>query len=117
MPVGCVVALTGVALSLPATLPTAVLGVALLAAGFFVVHGVASGWVPARAHAGGVATAQAASLYLFTYYAGSSLFGALAGRAWSWGAWPAVSGLAALLLVMSGILAVLLRRMPVLAAR
>ena len=32
--------------------------------GFFAVHGVASGWVPARAHAGGVGTGQAASLYL-----------------------------------------------------
>ena len=49
-----------------------------MTAGFFVVHGVASGWVPVRASAGGVAAAQAASLYLFAYYLGSSVFGGLA---------------------------------------
>jgi YNFM family putative membrane transporter len=41
-----------------------------LSAGFFTVHGVASGWVPTRAHAGGVASGQVASLYLFAYYLG-----------------------------------------------
>ena len=51
-----------------------------MTAGFFVVHGVASGWVPARAHAGGVASAQAASLSLFAFSLGSSVFGNLAGR-------------------------------------
>lgn len=30
-----------------------VLGLALFTAGFFAVHGIASGWVPARAHAAG----------------------------------------------------------------
>lgn len=117
LPAGCALALAGVAVSLPDRLPTAVVGVALLTAGFFVVHGVASGWVPARAHAGGIATGQAASLYLFAYYAGSSVFGGLAGRAWAWGAWPAVSALAAALLVATGGLAFLLFRMPVWSAR
>ena len=73
-------------------------GLALLTAGFFAVHGVASGWVPARAHAGGVATGQAASLYLFTYYLGSSVFGSLAGPAWRRRPWPGVVALAVLLL-------------------
>ena len=36
-------------------LPVVVPGLAVMTAGFFVVHGVASGWVPTRAHAGGVA--------------------------------------------------------------
>ena len=114
VPVGSVLALGGVAVTLPGTLPTAVLGLALLTAGFFVVHGVASGWVPARAHAGGVATAQAASLYLFAYYLGASAFGAAAGRVWTWGAWPAVAGLAAALLLVSGALALVLRAVPAL---
>ena len=61
-----------------------------MTAGFFAVHGVASSWVPVRAHAGGVASAQAASLYLFAYYLGSSVFGNLAGHAWTAGGWPAV---------------------------
>src|SRR6185503_2300147 len=33
---------------------------------------------------------QAASLYLFAYYAGSSVFGSLSGVAWSLAGWPAV---------------------------
>jgi YNFM family putative membrane transporter len=110
--VGCLVAVAGVLLTLPRSLPVVVLGLAVLTAGFFAVHGVASGWVPTRAHAGGVASAQAASLYLFAYYLGSSVFGSLAGRAWSDGAWPAVAGLAATLLVICALLALWLLRIP-----
>jgi YNFM family putative membrane transporter len=80
LPFGCVVALIGVLLTLPASLPLLVVGLALVIAGFFAIHGVASSWVPARAHAAGLATAQAASLYLFTYYVGASVFGALGGH-------------------------------------
>jgi MFS transporter, YNFM family, putative membrane transport protein len=89
-------------------------GLALLVAGFFTVHGVASGWVPARAHARGASTAQTASLYLFTYYLGSSVFGSLAGRAWTDAAWPGVVELAAVLLCVAGGLAFVLRRTPAL---
>ena len=78
------------------------------------MHAVASGWVPARAHAGGVATAQAASLYLFAYYAGSSVFGSVAGQAWSWSGWDGVAALPAALLVVTGALTLLLRRTPAL---
>jgi MFS transporter, YNFM family, putative membrane transport protein len=101
-----------VLLTLPASLPVVVLGLAVLTAGFFAVHGVASGWVPARAHAGAVASGQAASLYLFAYYLGSSVFGSLAGQAWTVGAWPAVVGLASALVLVSGMLALGLRRIP-----
>jgi YNFM family putative membrane transporter len=72
--------------------------------------------VPVRAHAGGVASAQAASLYLFAYYLGSSVFGNLAGRAWTAGAWPEVVVLSLSLLLISGVLAAWLRRTPTLAA-
>ena len=89
-----------------------VLGLAVMTAGFFVVHGVASGWVPGRAHAGGVAAGQAASLYLFAYYLGSSVFGSLAGQAWTIGAWPAVVVLSLALVAVTGLLAAGLRRIP-----
>jgi YNFM family putative membrane transporter len=79
---------------------------------FFGIHGVASGWVPARAHAGGIASGQAASLYLFAYYLGSSIFGSLAGPAWTLGAWPAVAALALTLLLVSGLLTAWLRHIP-----
>jgi YNFM family putative membrane transporter len=114
VPVGCLITAAGVLLTLPGSLPLIVAGLAVMTAGFFVMHGVASGWVPARAHAGGVASAQAASLYLFAYYLGSSVFGGLAGRAWTLGAWPAVAALALALLVVSGLLAAWLRHTPVL---
>jgi MFS transporter, YNFM family, putative membrane transport protein len=116
VPVGCLIAAAGVLLTLPASLPCIVAGLAVMTAGFFAVHGVASSWVPVRAHAGGVASAQAASLYLFAYYLGSSVFGNLAGRAWTVGAWPAVVALALSLLVVSGLLAAWLRRTPTLVA-
>ena len=114
LPFGAALAVGGTLLTLPSTLPTLILGLALLVAGFFAVHGVASGWVPARAHAGGASTAQAASLYLFTYYLGSSVFGSLAGTAWTDDAWPGVVALSALLLCAAGLLALVLRRTPTL---
>lgn len=114
MPFGCLLTLAGLLLTLPSSLPLIIVGLALMTAGFFCVHGVASGWVPVRAHAGDVAPAQAASLYLFAYYAGSSIFGALAGTAWSFGSWPAVVTLSMTLIVLSGLSAVRLRRVPAL---
>jgi MFS transporter, YNFM family, putative membrane transport protein len=114
LPLGCLLAVAGGFLTLPPSLPVVVTGLALLTAGFFAVHGVASGWVPARAHAGGVATGQAASLYLFTYYLGSSVFGSLAGPAWAHAAWPGVVALSVLLLAVTGGLSLVLRRTPTL---
>lgn len=116
VPVGCAIAVAGVLLTLSASLPVVVLGLAVMTAGFFTVHGVASGWVPTRAHAGGVASGQAASLYLFAYYLGSSVFGSLTGRAWTVGGWPGVVLLAAALYLVSGLLALWLRRTPPLDA-
>jgi YNFM family putative membrane transporter len=117
LPVGGLVAVSGLAVSLVDSLPVVVLGTALLVVGFFAVHGVASGWVPARAHAGAVSTAQAASFYLFTYYAGSSVFGSLAGAAWSLGAWPAVVALASVLMLATVALAVSLKHSASLLTR
>jgi MFS transporter, YNFM family, putative membrane transport protein len=114
VPAGCLITVAGVLLTLPGSLPAVVLGLAVMTAGFFVVHGVVSGWVPARAHAGGVASGQAASLYLFAYYLGSSIFGSLAGRAWALDAWPGVVALTLALLLVSGLLTARLRRIPAL---
>jgi YNFM family putative membrane transporter len=117
VPVGCLIMVAGVLLTLPDTLPFLVLGLAVMTAGFFAVHGVASGWVPTRAHAGGVASGQAASIYLFAYYLGSSVFGSLTGQAWTVGAWPAVVLLASVLVLATGLLAAWLRRTPSLDPR
>jgi YNFM family putative membrane transporter len=112
VPVGCLVTAAGVLLTLASPLPLVVLGLAVMTGGFFVVHGVASGWVPTRAHAGGVAAGQAASLYLFAYYVGSSVFGSAAGRAWSAGGWNAVVVLALVLVGLTGLIVLWLRRTP-----
>ncbi|MBB2947608.1 YNFM family putative membrane transporter [Actinoplanes lutulentus] len=117
MPFGCLLTAAGLLLTLPDNLPVMIVGLALLTGGFFCVHGLASGWVPVRAHAGDVPAGQAASLYLFAYYAGSSVFGSLSGAAWSGGGWVAVVALAAVFVTVSGVLAGALRRVPILAAR
>lgn len=112
VPVGCLITLAGVATTLAGPMPLIVLGLAVMTAGFFAVHGVASGWVAVRAHAGGGGTGQAASLYLFAYYLGSSVFGGVAGTAWTHAAWPGVVVEAAGLLLITLLLTLLLRRTP-----
>ena len=69
------------------------------------------------AHAGGVASGQAASLYLFAYYLGSSVFGSVTGQAWTAGGWPGVVALSAGLFLACGLLALWLRTTPSLDPR
>jgi YNFM family putative membrane transporter len=114
MPFGCLVAIAGVVFTLAPSLVVLILGMALLTAGFFAVHGLASGWVPVRAHAEGVSSGQAASLYLFTFYLASSVFGSLAGSAWHTAGWPGVVLLAVVLFAVTAALALWLRRIPTL---
>lgn len=113
-PVAGVIAIVGALVTLVPSLPVLILGLALLTAGFFALHGVASGWVPVRAHAGGVSTGQAASLYLFTSYLGSSVFGSVAGSAWHGAGWPGVVALAVLLFGIAVALTLRLRAVPTL---
>jgi YNFM family putative membrane transporter len=94
VPVAVGVMGAGVALTLAGPLVLFVAGLCVLTVGFFAAHGVASGWVAVRAAAGGRPVGQAASLYSFWYYAGSSVGGTLAGRAWDLTGWPGVALLA-----------------------
>ena len=112
IPAGCAIALLGVLLTLSSAVALIVLGVAALTVGFFCVHGLASGWVTARAHLAGVSTGQAAAFYLFAYYVGSSVFGNLGSAAWSRAGWPGVVGLAAGLLLTASAMVGVLRRTP-----
>lgn len=111
-PVGAGIAAVGVLVTIPDHLGTLVLGLALVVIGFFAVHGIASGWVPVRAHAGGTSASQAASLYLFTYYLGSAVFGTASGAAWTRAGWPGSVTLSVVLMLLVVALAVLLRRTP-----
>ncbi len=84
---GEVVAALGLLLTLPSSLPSVIGGVLIFTAGFFAAHSVASSWVSAiaREH-----RAEASGLYLFAYYTGSSVLGALSGLAFSGHGWNGV---------------------------
>ncbi|MDU3174539.1 MAG: MFS transporter [Corynebacterium striatum] len=79
-------------------LPLVLLGIVALTVGFFAAHSTASGWV------GHLAThdrAEASSMYVFCYYFGSSVLGAVAGLlfdALPWAGFIACYGGAALVL-------------------
>lgn len=109
-PVAAVVMLLGVVLSLAQPLWLVVVALAVSTAGFFALHGVASGWVPVRARLGRGGAAQASSLYLFAYYLGSSVFGTAAGSAWEAAGWAPVVALCGGLVVVALGLTLLLRR-------
>ncbi|WP_026927867.1 MFS transporter [Granulicoccus phenolivorans] len=116
-PICVVIALVGLLITLAEPLWLVVLGLAVLVAGFFATHGVASGWVAARAAATGGGAGQAASLYLVCYYLGSSIFGTLAGTAWTHAGWPGVVAMNTGLLLICLVLALLVgRTRPVLPA-
>ncbi|WP_374454034.1 MFS transporter [Nocardioides sp.] len=115
IPAGCALALAGAWLTLSASLPVIVLGMAVLTVGFFCVHGLASGWVTARAHLAGASTGQAAAFYLFAYYVGSSVFGNLGSTAWTHAGWGGVVALATGLLLTAAAMVTVLRKTPALA--
>ncbi len=87
----------GILLTLPRSLISIIAGIALFTCGFFGVHSIASGWVSRRATS---YRAQASSLYLFSYYLGSSISGTLGGYFWSNFAWPGVAAMICLLLLV-----------------
>lgn len=89
--------LAGLLLTLSTWLPLIVAGAAMFTFAFFASHSVASSWVGRRAAA---PQALASALYLFFYYAGSSLLGSFSGIAFKAGGWP---GLVALLAAFLGV--------------
>ncbi|MFD4323228.1 MFS transporter [Nocardioides sp. NPDC058538] len=89
-----VITIVGVVMTFPDNLAMVLAGLFVLTTGFFGAHGVASGWVGARARVG---KAQASALYNLFYYGGSSLFGWLLGYAYVVGWW----GVATAVLVLA----------------
>lgn len=96
LPITFAIMLVGALLTCAGSVWAVVLGIALITIGFFGTHAVASAWVSAQAPVG---RAQAASLYLFTYYLGSSLVGSLGGVFWTWSGWPGVVAMIVVLLL------------------
>ncbi|HJW05942.1 MAG TPA: MFS transporter [Rhodanobacter sp.] len=80
--------LAGVALTMVRPLPLVMLGIVAITFGFFGGHSIVSSWVGRRA---GAAKAQAASVYLFCYYMGSSVAGASGGLFYASHGWNGVA--------------------------
>jgi MFS transporter, YNFM family, putative membrane transport protein len=95
---GITIAAVGVGMTSSQSLSEIISGVAALTIGFFAAHSVASAWVGNLAVA---AKGHASSLYLFAYYAGSSIMGTVGGWFWAAGQWPAVAGFATALLALA----------------
>ncbi|MGG1397176.1 MFS transporter [Bacillus salipaludis] len=90
--------LVGVFITLNSNLWVKIVGIAIFTYGFFAAHSIASGWV------GKTAThdkAQAASLYLFFYYAGSSIGGTVSGIFYSDFGWVGVVAMISSLAIIS----------------
>jgi YNFM family putative membrane transporter len=82
--------LLGLVMTLPANLFLVAPGLALVTGGFFAAHAMASAWAGSRVPG---ARGLVASLYLFFYYLGPSVFGALAGQQWTSHGWLGVAAL------------------------
>jgi YNFM family putative membrane transporter len=91
---GIVLGLVGALVSLPDLLPLVLGGLVLVTVGFFAAHSSASSWLGHRVTA---APAQATALYLFCYYAGSSVGGTTGGIAFEAARWPGLVGFVVLL--------------------
>ena len=83
------------------------IGLLVFTASFFAMHSTASGWI------GVIATrdrAEASSMYLFCYYAGSSLLGGAAGWVFSSLPWAGFIAVAAAVLALAVLIAAALAR-------
>jgi len=92
--------LVGVLLTMTRPLPLIMLGIVAITFGFFGGHSIVSSWVGRRA---GVAKAQASSMYLFSYYMGSSIAGASGGLFFTAHGWTGVAVFVSAL-VLAGLL-------------
>ncbi len=109
-----VMMLFGLSLTLFTPLPVVIAGVLIFTFGFFGAHSVASSWVGRRAT---VARGQATSLYLFCYYAGSSVAGTGGGVFWHYAGWNGIGMFIAVLLLMALGVALRLAKLQPLAGK
>ena len=92
--------LFGVTCTMMTPLWLIILGITAITFGFFGGHSIVSSWVGRR---GGAAKAQASSMYLFSYYMGSSIAGASGGLFYADYGWQGVA-LFVGVLVLAGLL-------------
>ncbi|WP_372342495.1 MFS transporter [Pseudomonas protegens] len=104
-----VLMLAGIALTLLTPLSLVLIGMLLFTFGFFGAHSVASSWIGRRATK---AKGQASSLYLFSYYAGSSIAGTAGGVFWHLAGWNGIGLFTGALLVGALLVALKLTKLP-----
>lgn len=92
---GAVLMLVGALIGASSNLWVTLIGLLIFTASFFAMHSTASGWVGQIAEHD---RAEASSLYVFSYYMGSSLLGAATGRAFEALSWAGFVGVLAALL-------------------
>ncbi|WP_253249297.1 MFS transporter [Pseudomonas putida] len=99
----------GLLLTLANPLTMVILGMLVFTFGFFGAHSVASSWIGRRALK---AKGQASSLYLFCYYAGSSVAGTAGGVFWHQAGWNGIGLFIGSLLAVALLVALHLSRLP-----
>ncbi|WP_460137645.1 MFS transporter [Pseudomonas sp. S1_E04] len=108
-----VLMLAGMAMTLFNPLWLVVPGMLVFTFGFFGAHSVASSWIGRRAVK---AKGQASSLYLFCYYAGSSIAGTAGGFFWHFAGWHGIGVFIVALLIGALLVALKLAKLPPLAS-
>ncbi|MFV3308622.1 MFS transporter [Pseudomonas sp. NY15181] len=103
--------LSGLLITLLQPLALVLMGMLVFTFGFFGAHSVASSWIGRRALK---AKGQASSLYLFSYYVGSSVAGTAGGVFWHHYGWNGVGLFIASLLAVALLVALHLARLAVL---
>ncbi len=93
----------------PDLLTVVLVALVLFTVAFFAAHSSASGWLSGRATG---APGQASALYLFSYYAGSSIGGTTGGLAFEGGGWVGVMAFVVGLLGVALLFAFRLPRAP-----
>ncbi|SDY11071.1 Predicted arabinose efflux permease, MFS family [Modestobacter sp. DSM 44400] len=106
---GTLLSLAAILMTVPDSLPAIGGGLILFTVGFFSAHTAASGWVSRRATSG---RAQASSLYLLAYYAGSSVGGWASGFAFDAAGWEGVVAVVSGLMLLATGIAASLRGLP-----
>jgi MFS transporter, YNFM family, putative membrane transport protein len=101
--------LIGVLLTMTRPLLLIMLGIVAITFGFFGGHSIVSSWVGRRA---GAAKAQASSMYLFSYYMGSSIAGASGGLFFTAHGWTGVAAFVSALVLAGLLVAWRLYRLP-----
>lgn len=99
--VGLAACLGGVVLTVPDSVVLVWLGLAVVAAGFFMVHATAS----ANAARLSPRPSDGSGIYTLAYYLGSSVGGVVVGHAWELGAWGGTVTAAVVVLAVAGVVA------------